>query len=54
MDQRIFVARLNIEHYRQQLAGEADVSKRQTIRRLLSEEEAKLAALEGAAKERKT
>jgi len=54
MDQRIFVARLNIEHYRRQLAGEADEAKRQVIRRLMAEEEAKLAALENSPKEPKT
>ena len=39
------VARLNIEHYRKLLATEQDEAKRQTILRLLAEEEAKLAAL---------
>jgi len=39
------VARLNIEHYRRLLADETDAARRQTILRLLSEEEAKLAAL---------
>jgi len=39
------VAQLNIEHFRKQLATETDESKRQTILRLLAEEEAKLAAL---------
>ena len=37
------VARLNIEHYRRLLAKEADETRRQTIMRLLAEEEAKLA-----------
>ncbi len=36
------VARLNIEHYRKLLARETDQSKRQTLLRLLEEEEAKL------------
>lgn len=36
------VARLNIEHYRRLLAKEADETRRQTILRLLAEEEAKL------------
>ena len=36
------VARLNIEHYRRLLAKEADEARRQTILRLLAEEEAKL------------
>jgi hypothetical protein len=39
------VARLNIEHYRQLLATEIDEKKRQTLRRLLAEEEAKLQTL---------
>lgn len=39
------VARLNIEHYRKQLARETDDTRRQTLVRLLEEEEAKLAAL---------
>jgi hypothetical protein len=38
------VARLNIEHYRSLLAKETDHARRQIIRRLLAEEEAKLAA----------
>jgi hypothetical protein len=37
------VARLNIEHYRRLLAQETDETRRQTILRLLAEEEAKLA-----------
>jgi len=36
------VARLNIEHYRRLLARETDETRRQTILRLLAEEEAKL------------
>ncbi len=39
------VARLNIEHYQKLLATETDEAKRNTLRRLLAEEEAKLAAL---------
>ncbi len=42
-----FVARLNIEHYRKKLATETDEAQRQKLQRLLAEEEAKLAALEG-------
>jgi hypothetical protein len=38
------VARLNIEHYRKLLAHETDETKRQTLLRLLEEEEAKLSA----------
>lgn len=41
MDQKI--ARLNIEHFRKRLAVETDETKRQTLLRLLAEEEAKLA-----------
>jgi hypothetical protein len=37
------VADLNIEHYRKLLATETDAVKRQTIERLLAEEETKLA-----------
>ena len=37
------VARLNIEHYRRLLARETDETRRQTIVRLLTEEESKLA-----------
>jgi len=36
------VARFNIEHYRRLLAQETDEARRQTIHRLLAEEEAKL------------
>lgn len=39
------VARLNIEHYRQLLTTETDDAKRQTLMRLLAEEEAKLRVL---------
>ena len=39
------VARLNVEHYRQLLTTETDQVKRQTLMRLLTEEEAKLRAL---------
>jgi hypothetical protein len=45
MDQRLVIARLNIDHYRRKLATEPDGATRQTIMRLLAEEEAKLAAL---------
>ncbi len=37
------VAGLNIAHYRRLLADETDPARRQTILRLLAEEEAKLA-----------
>ena len=39
------VVRLNIEHYRRLLATETDETPRQTLARLLAEEEAKLASL---------
>jgi hypothetical protein len=42
------VAHLNIEHYRKLLAQEMDETKRQTILRLLAEEEAKLASLKNS------
>jgi hypothetical protein len=37
------VARLNIEHFRRLLAEETDETRRRVLRRLLAEEEAKLA-----------
>ncbi len=46
MDQRIFVARLNIEHFRRKLADETDGRMQQTLLNLLADEEAKLKALE--------
>ncbi len=42
-----FVARLNIEHYRKRLVTGLDETDRQAILRLLADEEARLAALEG-------
>jgi hypothetical protein len=39
------VAKLNIEHYERLLAAETDAANRQSIGRLLAEEEAKLAAI---------
>ncbi len=47
------VARLNIEHYHKLLATETDEAKSQMLRRLLAEEEAKLAALMDASKVKK-
>jgi hypothetical protein len=48
------IARLNIEHFRKRLAVEADETTRQTLLRLLAEEEAKLAGgRQGPADERK-
>ena len=37
------VAELNIQHFKKLLAAETDPVKKQTIQRLLAEEEAKLA-----------
>ena len=45
MDQRVFIAEENIKHFRMRLATEQDQVIRQTLVRLLAEEEAKLAAL---------
>jgi hypothetical protein len=45
MDQRVFIAQLNIRHYRQKLATELDEATRQQVVRLLTDEAAKLAAL---------
>ncbi len=45
MDQRVYIAQLNIEHYRRKLLTERDEAQRQTINRLLAAEEAKLAEL---------
>lgn len=39
------IAKLNIKHFRKLLAEETDESKRQTLRKLIAEEEAKLASL---------
>jgi hypothetical protein len=39
------VAKLNIEHYKRLLASETDAAKRESIARLLGEEEAKLAKI---------
>ena len=38
------MAHLNIEHYKRLLASEKDESKRATLKKLLAEEEAKLAS----------
>ena len=50
MDQTI--SRLNIEHYRRKLATEQDETMRQTLMRLLAEEQAKLAALDNSLERR--
>ena len=39
------IVELNIKHLQEQLASERDAAKRQTIAKLLAEEEAKLAKL---------
>jgi bacterioferritin (cytochrome b1) len=41
-----FVARVNVGHIRDKLATEQDEVKRQTLQRILAEQEAKLAELE--------
>ena len=43
-----FVARLNVEHLQRKLTEETDDLKRQTMARLLKEEQAKLAMIEAA------
>jgi hypothetical protein len=48
------IARLNIENYRKKLAIELDETKRQTFMHLLTEERAKLAALDLPEKERRS
>jgi PAS domain-containing protein len=45
VDQRVFITKLNIEHFRGQLAREHDDAKRRIIIRLLAAEETKLAIL---------
>jgi hypothetical protein len=47
------VARLNIEHFRKKLAVETDEARRQTLMRLLAEEEVKLQSLITPGLERK-
>lgn len=47
------IARLNIAHFREKLTTEQDETKRQILRRLLAEEEAKLAALDHPPNEKK-
>ena len=46
---QIFVARLNIENFRGQIAADTDLKKLGILRRLLAEEETKLAGLLGQA-----
>jgi hypothetical protein len=47
-----FVARHNIEHFRELISREPDEDKLRTLRRLLAEEEAKLARAIEAEKQR--
>ena len=44
------IARLNISNYKMKLVAEQDEAKRQILLRLLTEEEAKLAALDDPSK----
>jgi hypothetical protein len=48
------IAQLNIEHFRKLLATETDESKRQTLLRLLAQEEAALAKLDAQPDQPKT
>ena len=48
MDEQI--ARLNIEHFKKKLAFETDEAKRQTLLKLLADEEAKLVQIRAKAK----
>jgi hypothetical protein len=50
---RRFVARLNIDHYRQILAVETDEEKRKLIEQLLTDEEAELKAAKHKDQEQK-
>ena len=50
---RKFVARLNIDHYREILAVETDGGKRKLIEKLLAEAEAELAAAREKDREQK-
>jgi hypothetical protein len=45
MDQCVYVAQMNIEHFRRKLLTEQDEKTRQQIIQLLAEEEAKLVTL---------
>ncbi len=47
------IARLNIAHFREKLATERDETTRHTLRRLLAEEEAKLAGLDDPSERQK-
>ena len=45
MDQRVYIAQLNIEHFRRRLLTEKDAAIRQQLALLLAEEEVRLGAL---------
>ena len=45
MDQRVFIAQLNIKHFCERLATETHETKRQLLLGLLADEEAKSGAL---------
>lgn len=47
------IARLNIEHYKHLLERETDEARRQTIIRLLAEEEAKLLGIADSKKSKR-
>lgn len=51
-DQQIFIAGLNVQHFRRRLADNLEDGQRRTIVALLAEEEAKLSRLTAAAAER--
>ena len=46
------IARMNIEHFRKELARETEDARRDTLSRLLAEEEAKLEAWQVSGKRR--
>ena len=48
MDQCVYVAQMNIEHFRRKLLTEQDEKTRRQIVQLLAEEQAKLVTLTGA------
>lgn len=50
-DQRIFIAELNVEHFRTRLAGQLDDAQRRTVTALLAEEKDTLLNLKAAAAE---
>jgi hypothetical protein len=48
------IARANIEHFKRLLQAETDPKKRSTLKRLLDEEDAKLATLKKQGKSKKS